>query len=108
MLDPDPDPAKNSRFRTLNQYLFDPLLGFLLHVCELVLQVLHPPEVALSLLLQDTDPHQVLPTLLPPNLLHTSSLVEPGSGFFPSRIQGQKGSGSASKNLSIFSPKYCF
>jgi hypothetical protein len=54
----------------LGKYLFDSLLGLLLHVCELVLEVLHPPEVALRLLLQDADPHQVLPALLPPNLLH--------------------------------------
>jgi hypothetical protein len=36
--------------------------------------------------------------------------VYPGSwiGSFPSRIQGQKDSRSASKNLSIFNPKNCF
>ncbi len=40
--------------------------------------------------------------------------VYPGSEFsipdpnFPSRIQGQKDTGSASKNLSIFNPKNCF
>ncbi len=78
----------------LGEYLFDSLLGLLLHVCELVLEVLDPPEVALSLLLQDADPHQVLPALLPSNLLHTSSLVDPR---YLSRIPDpgvQKGTGS--------------
>ncbi len=34
--------------------------------------------------------------------------VHPRILIFPSRIQGQKDSGSASKNLNIFNPKNCF
>ncbi len=78
----------------LGKYLFDSLLGLLLHVCELVLEVLDPSEVALRLLLQDADPHQVLPALLPSNLLHTSSLVDPGSEFSVSDPGSKKNSRS--------------
>ena len=52
------------------RYLLHPLLSLPLHVGQLLLEAVDPAKVTLSLLLQDPDPHQVLPTLLTSHLLN--------------------------------------